>query len=387
MRGQYNFDEVTFTYFRDRLPAFEAFKAGQVDVWQESSATQWATQYTFDAVKNGAVIKKAFPVTRPGGMQSFAFNLRRDKFKDPRVRRAFNLALDFEQMNKTLFYDMYVRTESFFGGPGLSAKGLPEGRELEILNEVKDQVPPEVFTTPYANPVNATPQDRRKTLGEAAKLFTEAGWTVKNGVLTNAAGEPFKVEFLLADQQFERVVMPYIAELKKIGVDATLRTIDSSQYERRERSRDFDIIVDNFGQSFSPGNEQRNYWGSSTADVEGSSNTIGIKNPAIDKIIDKIVFAKDRAELEAATRALDRVLLWNYYVVPQWGYPFERLAYWDRFGKPEKNADERHELHASVVVRSCQAGVSRPGEVTRWGVTFPAAASRERLSGVLRLLP
>ncbi|MFA5949018.1 MAG: extracellular solute-binding protein [Hyphomicrobium sp.] len=336
MRGQYNYDEIRFTYYRDQLPAFEAFKAGQVDVWPESSATRWATQYAFDAVTSGAIKKNAFPVTRPGVMQAFAFNLRRDKFKDPRVRRAFNLVLDFEQMNKTLFYGMYERVGSYFGKTELASHGLPEGRELEILNEVKDQVAAEVFATEWKNPVNVAPQDRRRNLSEAAKLFADAGWTVKNGVLTNAAGEPFSVEFLLSDPQFERVVLPFINELKKIGVSASVRIVDSSQYERRERSRDFDIVVESFGQSFSPGNEQRDYWGSAAADIEGSRNTLGIKNPAIDKIIDKIVFAKDRAELVAASRALDRVLLWNHYVVPQWGYPYERLAYWDKFGHPEK---------------------------------------------------
>lgn len=336
MRGQYNFDEIRFTYYRDQLPAFEAFKAGQIDIWAENSATRWATQYTFDAVAKGEIKKEALPVTRPGVMQAFIFNLRREKFKDSRVRRAFNLALDFEQMNKTLFYDTYQRISSYFGTTELAATGLPTGRELEILNELKDEVPQEVFTTEYKNPVNGSPLERRKNLSEAAKLFAEAGYTVKNGVLTNGAGEPFVVEFLLADPNFERVVLPYVAELKKIGVSASLRNVDSSQFERRERSRDFDIVVESFGQSFSPGNEQRDYWGSAAASVEGSRNTIGVSNPAVDKLIDKIVFAKDRAELVAATRALDRVLLWNHYVVPQWGYSKERLAYWDRFGRPDR---------------------------------------------------
>lgn len=336
MRGQYNFDEIRFTFYRDYTPGFEAFKSGQIDIWTESSATRWATQFDFEPVRTGAVQKKAFPVTVPGVMQAFAFNIRRDKFSDPRVRRAFNLALDFEQMNKSLFYNMYQRVNSYFGTTELASRGLPEGRELEILSEVKDAVPPEVFTTEWKNPVNETPQDRRRNLGEAAKLFAEAGWTPKNGVLTNAAGEPFTVEFLLDNPQFERVVLPYIADLKKIGVNASVRIVDSSQFERRERARDFDIVVESFGQSFSPGNEQRFYWGSAAADQEGSPNKIGIKNPAIDKLIDKVIFAKDRAELVAATRALDRVLLWNHFVVPQWNYPFERIAYWDKFGRPEK---------------------------------------------------
>lgn len=334
MKGQYNFDEIRFTFYRDQTPGFEAFKAGEIDVWAESSATKWATQYNFDALKRGAVQKNAFPVKRPGVMQAFALNLRRDKFKDPRVRWAFNLAFDFEQMNKTLFYGMYERTGSYFGKTELASSGLPEGRELEILEELRGLVPPEVFTQAWKNPVNAGRRERRANLGKAVKLLGEAGWAQKGGRIVDADGKPLGVEFLLRDPMFERVVMPYLNDLKRIGVDASVRVVDSSQYERRLRSRDFDIVVDSFGQSFSPGNEQRDYWGSAAAKKEGSRNTIGIENPAIDKLIDKIIFAKDRAELVAATRALDRVLLWNQYVVPQWGFPYQRLAYWDKFGRP-----------------------------------------------------
>ena len=339
-KGQWNFDEFIFTYFRDRVPAFEAFKVGQIDYWPESSAKAWATSYDFEAVRRGLVKKEEIPVRRVTPMQAFVMNLRRPQFQDVRVRKAFNLAFDFEWMNKNLFFDQYKRTESFFGNSELQATGLPTGRELEILNEVKDQVPPEVFTTEWKNPVNATPQDQRNNLRKAAQLLAEAGWKPKNGVLTNAKGEELAVEFLLVQPDFERVVLPFKTNLERLGVRVSIRIVDTSQYQRRADTFDYDIIVDSFPQSNSPGNEQRNFWGSAAADTHGSMNSIGIKNPAIDKLIDKIIFAADREELVAATRALDRVLLWNYYVIPQWHSPFDRIAIWDMFGRPDKLPEE-----------------------------------------------
>ena len=283
-------------------------------------------------------------------MQSFAFNIRRPQFQDPRVRRAFNLAFDFEWANKNLFYDQYARIGSYFDNSELKATGLPQGRELEILKEVKDQVPPEVFTTEWKNPVNVTPEDARKHLGEAAKLLAEAGWHAKNGVLTNAQGAELTAEFLLVQPDFERIVLPYKAALDKLGIKASLRIVDTSQYQRRHDTFDFDIIVASFPQSESPGNEQRDFWGSEAADKEGSRNVIGIKNPAIDKLIDKIILAKDRDDLVAATRALDRVLLWNHYVVPQFHTPFERLAIWDMYRRPGQAALAEQLVPAGVVV-------------------------------------
>jgi microcin C transport system substrate-binding protein len=334
--GQFNYDEIRYEYYRDRVPAFEAFKNGQIDYWPETSASTWTSEYNFDAVRRGLVKKEAIPHKRVAGMQGFAFNLRRKQLQDPRVRRAFNLAFDFESANRNLFNGQYVRAESYFGNSELQAKGLPQGKELEILNEVKADVPPEVFTTEWKNPVNAKPEDFRQHLREAFKLLNEAGWTQKNGVLTNAAGEPFRVEFLLVQPDFVRIVDPYIQSLRKLGIQATVRVVDSTQYLRRINTFDFDIIVYSIPQSSSPGNEQRNFWSSAAADRQGSRNVMGIKNPAIDKLIDRIVFAKDREELVAATHALDRVLLWNWYVVPQWYYPYDRLAYWDIFGRPDK---------------------------------------------------
>ena len=337
MKGQFNFDNLEFTYYRDRTPAFEDFKSGRLDMWVENQAGAWATKYDFEALKNGTVKKEALPVARVAPMQAFVFNGRRKQFSDARVRQAFGLLFNFEEANRKLFYDLYVRVGSFFENSELQSKGLPEGRELEILNEVKADVPPEVFTTEWKNPLNKEQGDFRKNQQAAMKLFNAAGWTLgPDHVLKNAAGEPMVAEFLIDNDTFQRIILPYIKDLEVLGIKASVRVVDSSQYKLREDKRDFDVIVDNFSQSLSPGNEQRQYWGSASADKDASRNTAGIKNPAIDKLIDKVVFAKDRGELVAATKALDRVLLWNFYVVPHWHYPYERLAYWDMFGRPEK---------------------------------------------------
>lgn len=336
MAGQFNYDEVVYTYFRDAVPAFEAFKAGQFDAWTETSANRWNTQYDFEAVKSGQVKKEALPHKRVAPLQAFAFNLRRKTFQDVRVRKAFALAFNFEDANSMLFYGQYVRVNSYFGNSELMATGLPTGREAEILKAYESSVPAEVFTTAWANPVNPTPAEFRRRMAEAAQLLQEAGWTRKGNFLANSAGETLTAEFLLVQPDFERIVLPYVKDLEKLGVKATTRIVDTSQYKRRVDTFDFDIIVHSVGQSHSPGNEQRNYWGSAAADREGSRNVMGIKNPVVDALIDRIVFSKNRDELVATTRALDRVLLWNHYVVPQWHFPFERLAVWDKFGRPQK---------------------------------------------------
>jgi microcin C transport system substrate-binding protein len=336
-KGQWNYDEVRFDYYRDQTVAFESFKAGNLDYWQESSAKNWATAYDFAAVRNGFIKRQEVTVKRSQPMQSFVLNLRRPQFQDRRVRQAFNLAFDFEWANKNLFYGQYARVGSYFQGSELAApQEPPQGRELEILNEVKDGVPAEVFSEVHSNPVNDTPDAMRANLRQAVALLKEAGWEVKNGVLTNVkTGQPMKVEFLLVDPLFERIVQPYLRNLERLGIRGTLRMVDSAQYTRRLNVFDYDIIVGNFAQSDSPGNEQRDYWGSEAAEREGSMNLIGIKSPAIDKLIDRVIFAKDREELVAATRALDRVLLWHDFVVPQWYSPKVRIAYWNRYGQPQ----------------------------------------------------
>jgi len=334
--GRDNFDELRFEYFRDSTVAIEAFKADDVDWRQENSAKNWATAYDFPAVTDKRVLLEEFPINNVGVMQAFAFNIRRDKFKDPRVRLAFNYAFNFEEMNKQIFYGQYTRIASFFQGTDLAATGLPEGRELQILQTVREEVPPEVFTTPYSNPVGGSPQAARDNLRLAVQLFHAAGYEVRNERLVNAkTGEPYAVEFLADDPAFERVYLFYKPSLERLGMSVSVRTIDDAQYENRLRDFDFDIITQSWGESLSPGNEQRGYWGSQAADQPGSFNLIGIKNPAIDALINQVIFAKSRADLVAATKALDRVLLWNHYVVPQWTYGKVRSARWDRFSRPD----------------------------------------------------
>ena len=333
--GQNNFDELRFEFFRDNLVALEAFKADQADWIAENSAKQWATAYDFPAAAEKRVIKEEFPINDSGRMQGFVLNLRRDQFKDARLRRAFNYAFDFEEMNKQLFYGQYKRINSYFDGTELASSGLPEGQELQILETVRDKVPPEVFTTPYFNPVGGNPDAVRANLREGMRLLKEAGFEIRDQKLVSAAGKSVAVEILVQDPSAERIALFYKPSLERIGVTASVRIVDDAQYQNRLRSFDFDIIIDQWGESLSPGNEQREFWGSQAADQPGSRNTIGIKNPAVDVLIDKVIFAKDRAILVAATKALDRVLLWNFYVVPQFTYPFSRYARWDRFSHAE----------------------------------------------------
>jgi microcin C transport system substrate-binding protein len=336
--GRDNFDELRYEYYRDTLVALEAFKADQIDYRTENSAKNWATAYDFPAARDKRVILEEFPILSSGGMQAFVLNNRRAKFADPRVRRAFDLVFDFEEMNKQLFFGQYRRIASYFEGTELASSGLPSGRELEILETVRDQVPPEVFTTEYKSPVNGTPEAVRSNLREALRLLREAGYEVRNQKLVNAkTGEPMTVELLTqaADPSGERLLLFYKPSLERLGVTVTVRGVDEAQFEYRERNWDYDIVVGSWGESLSPGNEQRGFWGSKAADEPGSRNLIGIKNPAVDKLIEHVIFAKDRGDLVAATHALDRVLLWNHYVVPQWTYGKVRTARWDRFGHPE----------------------------------------------------
>ncbi len=334
--GHYNFDEVRFEYFLDRDVLREGFKGDSFDFRVESIAKDWMTAYDIDAVKSGRIIREEFPDTASGRMQAFGFNLRRAKFQDVRVRQAFNLAFDFEEMNKTLFFGLYSRISSYFAGLDLASSGLPEGSERAILESVRDKIPASVFDTPYVNPVGGSDEARRSNLRAAVSLLKEAGWEIRNKRLTNTqTGETMSAEFLLDNPAFERVVLAYKPALERLGIEVLVRTVDAAQYEDRERSRDFDIVVFSQGQSQSPGNEQRGFWGSVAADQPGSPNILGIKDAGIDALIDKVVFAKDRTELVAATHALDRVLLAGHYVVPQWRSASIRTLRWDRFGHPD----------------------------------------------------
>ncbi len=333
--GRDNFDELRFEYFRDATVAIEAFKTNTVDWRTENSAKNWATAYDFAAVTDKRVVLEEFPIANVGIMQAFAFNLRRDKFKDPRVRQAFNYAFDYEALNKQLFFGQYKRIASYFEGTELAATGLPSGRELEFLEKVRDQVPPEVFTKVYANPVTGNPQAIRDNQRNAVRLFNEAGYEIRDQQLVNAkTGEPFTVEFLSNAPIIERVFLFYKPSLERLGIAVSVRTVDEAQYVNRLRTWDFDIMTYAWGESLLPGNEQRGYWGTQAADEPGSENVIGIKSPAVDALIENVIYAKHEADLVAATKALDRVLLWNHYVVPQWAHNKMRTARWDRFGHP-----------------------------------------------------
>jgi microcin C transport system substrate-binding protein len=334
--GRDNFNQLRFEYFRDSTVAIEAFKADVIDWRTENSAKNWATAYDFPAVKDARVLKEEFPIRSSGGMQAYAFNTRRPKFADPRVRRAFNFAMDFEEINKQLFYGQYKRVNSYFEGMELASSGLPEGAELAILEAVRDKVPPEVFTTAYSNPTGGNAEAVRANLREATRLLREAGYEVRDRKLVHGkTGELLTCEVLIDRPDWERIVLFYKPLVERLGIQMTVRYVDDAQYENRLRSWDYDMIVVTWGQSLSPGNEQRNFWSSQAADQSGSRNYIGIKNPAVDALIERLIFAKSRDELVTATKALDRVLLWNHYVVPQWTYGKVRTARWDRYSRPD----------------------------------------------------
>nr|WP_255726346.1 extracellular solute-binding protein [Microvirga sp. ACRRW] len=333
--GQNNFDEIRFEYYRDATVLLEAFKGDRTDFRTENIARNWATGYDFPARQEGRVVLEEFPQRANGVMQAFVFNLRRDKFKDERVRRAFNLAFPFEELNKAIFSGQYERIASYFQGLDIASSGLPEGQELAILESVRDKVPQEVFTTPYKNPVNDTPDAVRNNLREADRLLREAGWEAKGGRRVSAKGEVFSVEFLGSSPTDERYVLPYKNVLNRLGIEVNVRIVDDAQYINRTRSFDFDMTTNLWPQTLSPGNEQREFWGSQTAKREGSQNIAGITDPGIDALIDKVIFAKDRDELVAATKALDRVLLAHNYVVPHWTYGKQRTARWNRYSHPE----------------------------------------------------
>ncbi len=393
--GSNNFDKVSFEYYRDLDVEFEAFKADDFDYWWENAAKRWATAYDFPALTEGKVIKQEVKLDQVSGvMVGFVPNLRRPFFQDRRVRQALNYAFDFETLNKTIFFSQYERINSFFFGLPLAASGLPEGKELDILNSVKDQVPADVFTTAYKNPVGGDPEKVRANLGMALKLLNEAGYDLKQpvsglppilfviaaivlaaigffvggsrrialaaaGLVIGAAayggyalwlkpptvaettlvnsktGEPVTIELLLNGPTIERVALPYKQALARLGITLNVRSVDSSQFVTRVRSRDFDMVYTGWGQSNSPGNEQLSFWGSKAADSAASQNYAGIKDPAVDAIINHILYAKDREEQVAAVHALDRVMMAEQYVIPSYTGLTDRIAYWNRFGHPD----------------------------------------------------
>ncbi|WP_416208122.1 extracellular solute-binding protein [Chelativorans sp. M5D2P16] len=339
--GRHNFDRRRYTYVFDENAAWLAFtKGGAEDIRVENSSRRWMTAYNFPAFKAGDVVKREFPNGGPHAMQAFVFNLRLPRFQDPRVREALTLVYNFEEQNRTRSYGQYTRTDSYFEGTELAAEGLPEGRELEILEQFRDEIPPEVFTEEFQLPVYDDPEDERRYLREAVSLFREAGWVIRDGRMVNEeTGEQFRIGFLGRTETDEIITSGYISNLRRIGIDASLRIIDTSQYINRVNSFDFEAITNSFLQSLSPGNEQREFWGSQAADIPGSRNLAGIQDPVVDALVEKVVYAEDREDLVAATRALDRLLLWRYYMVPQYHRPVLWVAYWNKFGVPEEQPE------------------------------------------------
>jgi microcin C transport system substrate-binding protein len=337
MKGTNNFDLMRYEYYRDATVSLEAFKAGQIEFRTENVARDWATAYDFPAVRRGWVKRDEIRHELPTGLQGFIMNERRPLFQDRRVREALGLVFDFEWMNANLFYGSYTRTSSYFSNSDFASRGLPEGREKEILERHKDRLPPEVFTREFKLPVTDGSGNNREQARRALELLREAGWTVKDRRLTNAQGQRFEFEILLNGATFERIALPYIQSLQRLGIEARVRTVDPPQYQVRMDSFDYDMTVEVFGQSSSPGNEQRDFWSSAKADENGSRNTIGIKDPVVDEIVEVIVNAQSIEELTAACRALDRVLLWGFHAIPQWHSRTFRLAWWDKFGRPPRN--------------------------------------------------
>lgn len=338
MKGQDNFDTIRYDYYRDQNVALEAFLAGKYDIRFERSSKDWATAYGTPAVTEGLIRRETIPDTTGRVMQGYFMNTRHPVFQDRRVRQAMIDAFDFEWMNKHLFYGYYSRIDSYFGKDDqLSAHGVPTGQELAILDKFRKDLPPELFTQPYRLPTTDGSGEWRANERDAFRLLSAAGYKVENGKLVGPDGKPLSFEILLDDPRFERITLPYIQNLRRLGIDARVRTIDTAQYQRRMDEFDFDMTVGLVAQSDSPGNEQRDYWGSAAADIHGSQNLAGIKSPVVDALIDQIVSATDRATLAANTRALDRVLLWGDYVVPQFWLYADWVASWDRFARPPDN--------------------------------------------------
>lgn len=335
-KGQNNFGTIRYDYYRDTNVMLEAFKAGAFDYRSENSSKAWATEYDIPAVDDGFMKKDTIEHQRSSGMQGFAFNTRRARFKDPRVRQALAHAFDFEWSNARLFYGQYARTRSFFDNSELAATGLPSPEELALLEPYRGKIPEDIFTAEYNPPESDGSGNIRKNLRKASKLLRDAGWEVKDGKRVNVeTGEVLDFEVLLISPLFERIVLPFAQNLEKLGVKVSVRTVDTAQYVRRLDTYDFDVIVSTFGQSLSPGNEQRSYWGSTSVNMEGGRNYLGISDPVVDELIEKIIAAPDRAALVTATRALDRVLQWGHWLVPHWHIKYDRIAYWNKFGRPD----------------------------------------------------
>ena len=333
-KGRFNFDELKYEYFRDRTAELTSLKAGAFDFREEFTSVDWATAYDIPAVREKRLIKESLPDETPSGAQGYFINTRREKFKDVRVRKALGLAFDFEWTNKNLFYSLYQRTHSYFENSPMKATGVPSPAEMALLEPHRGQLAPDVFGEAISPPVSDGSGTDRKLLREAATLLTQAGWEQKGPIRTNAKGEPLTLEILNFSPSFDRIILPYIKNLKAIGVDATLRNVDPAQYERRVKSFDFDLTTKRYSMRLTPGVELKNSWGCESARTDGSFNLAGICDPAIDALIERIMAAGTRADLETAARAADRVLRAGYYWVPHWYKASHHLAYWDKFSRP-----------------------------------------------------
>jgi microcin C transport system substrate-binding protein len=335
-RGTNNFDRVRIEYFRDSTVAMQAFKAGEIDLRSENISKNWATAYDFPAVNDGQVIKDDFPHHLPTGMQGYAMNTRRTIFADPRVRQAIAWVFDFQWTNKNLFYGAYSRTTSYFENSDLASSGVPQGNELKLLEPYRSELPPDLFTKPFTLPVTDGSGNNRQELLYALHLLEQAGWKVKQRKLIGPNGEPMSFTILLDDPSLERVALPYVQSLQKLGMDVRVRTVDPAQYQHLTDNFDFDMTMQVYPESDIPGNELRDYWSCASAKAQGSMNLPGVCDPAVDALIEKIVAAQDRDTLNTAGRALDRVLLWRWYMVPNWDNRIFHIAHWNRFGHPDK---------------------------------------------------
>jgi microcin C transport system substrate-binding protein len=334
--GRYNFDSITYKYYRDETVMFESFKRGDYDFRIETSSKRWAEGYNIPAIQEGKIIRKEVTSKNPEPMQALAFNLRRSLFQDVRVRQALGYFLDFEWLNENIFHSAYARLQSYFQGSDLASSGAPSQSELEVLKAYQGKLPENIFTTAYVPPKTDGSGNIRQNLNHAKKLLEQAGWAVKDGVLTHReSGQPFEFEILLAIPDMERVIQGFVKNLKRLGISAKIRIVDTAQYMRRVDTFDYDMIFAVYLQSISPGNEQREFWSSSRATIQGSKNYIGIKDPTIDEVIEKLISATTREQLITYCRVLDRLLLWGYYVIPAWYRGKNPIAYWKKLKHPK----------------------------------------------------
>lgn len=335
-RGTNNFGRVRIDYYRDNTVQFQAFRAGQADIWVEYISRNWATGYDFPAVRNGLVKRQSIPHHLPTGMQAWAINTRRPQLADVRVREALGQLFDFEWTNKTLFFSSYKRTDSYFANTDLASSGVPGGAELALLEPFRAQLPPELFTQPFKLPVSDGSGNNREGFRRALELMKEAGWTLKDRKLVNGQGEQMRFVVLGYDASLERVSLPYVQQLQRLGIDATVRTVDPAQYERLMDSHDFDVTTFIWPGTETPGTEQIDNWTCDAAKADGSSNVAGVCSPVVDALVKQVVQATTREQLTPAVHALDRVLLWGWYAVPGWEKTGHDIAWWDRFGRPDQ---------------------------------------------------